>query len=331
MKLSTSDGRAFPETAEAWMARLIAADCSEEDRAAFEFWRAVDPAHADAFAEIEHLHRSTALLADDPLIRAVSRAARRQTAATGHRWFGWALAAAAAIVLAVGLTLRPYGTASSERRYTSTTTLQTVHLADGTRMRLDAASSATVRFDRHHRVVQLDSGRAEFAVAADTDRPFEVHAGDAIIRDIGTTFQVSHNEQRVSIGLLEGRVEISGRRAGQIWVRQLMPSQQLQIDADGQAEPIAPLDIAAAQGWPLGQLVFHQRRLDDLLSEVNRYSSLKMRLGDPSLASLRVSGSFHAGDQQILAKALERGWQMKITRTTPEEITLQRGTGSSLH
>lgn len=312
----------FPQTAEDWFVRLRAADCSSSERAAFSHWHAADPENAGRFAEIEYLHDAAAQLADDPLIRAATRAAKRKSAVHRQR-LGW-LAAAAAMVGAIGLGVYHYRVAPAGSQYASDTTPRTIVLADGTRMQLDAASSVTLRISASQRLLELQHGRVELVVAADAARPFEVHAGAATIRDIGTTFQVSRDARGVDVALLDGRVEVSGKHAGQAWRKLLDPEQRVQIDPNGIAGAVEALDMAAAQGWPEGQLVFHQRRLDDLLAEANRYAPLQLRLADPSLGSLRVSGSIRAGDQQTLLKALERGWQLSATRTGPEQVSIQR-------
>jgi len=318
-----------PDTAEAWMARLLSPDCDADERAAFKRWRAADPERMLAFAEVEHLHESVAELADDPLLRAAARAALRNKTPAHRRPLAWALSAAAGLVAIIGLALHFHqagapGENAAGTAYASTTSLRTIQLEDGTRVQLDAASSITVYFDRRQRLVDLDHGRAEFTIAADPDRPFEVHAGDTVIHDIGTIFQVSRDARQVSVGLLEGLVQVSGTHDGKAWQRDLQPAQQMNIYADGTTSPTQPLDVAAARGWPQGQLVFHQRRLDELLVEANRYSPVKLRLGDASLASLKVSGSIHAGDTDTLLKALEQGWQLQATKGVPDELILRR-------
>ncbi len=46
------------EAAAGWVARLASPDATEADRAAFETWRAADPAHAEAYADLSELwHR----------------------------------------------------------------------------------------------------------------------------------------------------------------------------------------------------------------------------------------------------------------------------------
>ncbi len=54
---------------------------------------------------------------------------------------------------------------------------------------------------------------------------------------------------------------------------------------------------------------------------MNRYSARQVRLADPALGALTVSGVFHAGDQDALVAALERGWSLRAERSG-EEIVL---------
>ncbi|MGN6383365.1 MAG: FecR family protein [Dyella sp.] len=323
----------FPTSAEAWLARLHSPLRSPQDEEAFERWRAADPDHAAAFAEVEYLHRNAAQLADDPLLRAVARAARRDLArrppARVQRTWWLAAGLAAAVLAAVGLTHLMRQDAPVERSYATGTGLpQALTLADGTEVRLDAQSSLVTRFGAHQREVIVRNGRAQFRVAHDTARPFVVLVDGNVIRDIGTTFQVSRRAEGVTVGLLEGRVSVSRDTVGQAWTSELAPAQQLHIDTRGHAAAVAPLDLDQARSWTHGELSFDQRRLDDLLQSMNRYSTTQLRLGDPALASLRVSGSFHAGDQDALAKALAQGWKLRVERTTANELTLLPAAGA---
>ncbi|WP_049620670.1 FecR family protein [Frateuria defendens] len=313
----------LPDSAEAWLARLHAPDCSTQDRAAFEHWHAASPEHARAYAEVERLHASAALLAGDPLLRAAARAAARRGARRRRlAWLVPSAAVAAGALLALGLLQRPRDPAPVAQHFASGTEVLEVALGDGTQLKLDADAALTVRLGTDRREVQLERGRAEFHVAHDARRPFAVQAGTSLVRDLGTVFQVSRASDGVTVGLLEGQVAVSGGQGGQAWSRPLQPAQQLHVDPHGKAGAVAPLDLAAAQGWPAGELVFRERALGDLVEDMNRYASTKLRLGDASLSTIRVSGSFHAGDQEALARALEHGWQLRAVRTDPAIILL---------
>jgi transmembrane sensor len=314
-------------SAEEWLARLFSPDSGTHDSEVFERWRGADPEHAAAYAEAERIHRNAALLSTDPLLRAATRAARRDTVhqpAPPQRQM-WLLAAgiAASLLLTIALVWHSGGAATSEQHYANAIGLpQTLRLADGTVLRLDAESALTVRLGPGQRVATLEHGRVEFTVAHDPQRPFLVRAANNTIRDIGTIFQVSRDEDGVTVGLLKGKVAVTGGSSSLQWTSELKPAQQIHIDESGAAGTVTPLDLTVAQGWTHGELAFRERRLDDLLDEMNRYSKTQLRLGDPSLAGLQVSGSFHAGDQDALAKALARGWQLRVARTAANELTL---------
>jgi transmembrane sensor len=315
-----------PLTAEEWLARLLSPQSGGADDV-FERWRVADPKHAAAYAEAARIHRNAALLSRDALLQGPSPASVRERAAS-HRaqrrqvW-GMAAAIAACLLLTVALVWRSGAVVMVEQHYANANGLpKSLQLADGTRLQLDAESALTVRMYAQLREVTLDRGRAQFAVAHDPQRPFLVHAGNNTIRDIGTVFQVSRSRDGVTVGLLAGRVAISSGSDAHRWTRELRPAEQLHVDASGAPDAIAPLDPVAAAAWTHGELAFRQRRLDDLLTEMNRYSDTQLRLGDPALAALKVSGSFHAGDQDALATALSRGWQLRVARTAANEITL---------
>ncbi len=318
-----------PGNAEEWLARLHSPARSPQDEEAFERWRAADPDHAAAYAEVEYLHRNAALLGGDPLLRAVARAARRdftrRRASRPPRRTWWVAAGlAAGLLVAVSIVQmmvdRPD---QGGRAYAAGVGLpRSFTLSDGTKVELDAQTSLIARFDDHRREVILRNGRAQFQVAHDATRPFLVVADGNLVRDIGTTFQVSRGVDGVTVGLLEGRVSVSRDAVGHAWVSDLEPAPQLHIDASGAAGRVTRLDLDEARGWTRGELAFSEQRLDALLHAMNRYSLTQLRLGDPSLAALTVSGRFHAGDQQALAEALAQGWKLRVVRTGARELTL---------
>jgi len=309
--------------AEAWMARLMAPDCTPADRAAFEDWLAQAPQNLEAWLEIERVQALSAQLRSDEMLRAAVRAIRRTPARPFRAWVP--AAAAAMLVVAVATIWWGYQpeTAAVPQHYATAMGEQSeVTLADGTVVLLDTGTQLTATFDSRERVVELARGRAQFVVGHDAQRPFLVKAGLGTVRDIGTTFQVARDDGAVDVGLLEGRVDV--RAKNDRAVATLSPGEQVRVDAAGRIGPKAPLDVASARAWPQGDLVFKQRRLDELLAEMNRYSKQQVRLADPALGGLTVSGVFHAGDQDALVAVLERGWSLRAERRGVDEIVLHR-------
>lgn len=329
----THDFDTMPGTAEAWVARLASPRCSVKDREAFSRWLQEEPGRDAAFVEASRLHDAVLSLRQDALLRASSRQARERTGRAGRRrrWLRivapTALAASLLIWIGLGIQARRDAAPVALERHvlgTADRILPTT-LPDGTKVVLDAGAALSLRFDGDHRVVTLERGRVEFVVAH-TGVPFEVRAGSHVIHDIGTTFQVSDFEGAVTVGLLDGAVSID--RASWSGTRALTPNQQIRFAADGSTDGVTPLDTESARGWTRGELVFKQHRLDDLLTEMNRYSDTKIRLGDLSLGAVEVSGSFHAGDQQALVRALEAGWSLRVERRGNDELVLYPDNGT---
>lgn len=313
--------------AEAWLARLHAPDCSAGERAEFEDWLAQAPANIEAYLEIERIQSMVAELSSDELLRAAARSARRMPPVrpASRRWLPIGSAIAATLAVAVGTVLWfgrapevavvEYATAVGEQR--------TLTLADGTQVLLDTNSSLATRFDADSRDVELRQGRAQFVVGKDPQRPFVVHAGSSTVRDIGTTFQVSRAGSDVNVGLIEGAVVVAAGQGAAASSAMLAPGEQVTVSQAGVIADKQPLDVAVAKAWPLGDLVFKDRRLDLLVDEMNRYSRTQLRLADPSLGEVTVSGVFHIGDQDALVAVLERGWSLRAERTNGE-IVLHR-------
>ncbi|TWI11916.1 FecR family protein [Aerolutibacter ruishenii] len=312
-----------------WVARLDAPDCDAAERAAFEDWLAQAPRHLEAWLRADAIHSATAELAGDELLQAATRKARREGRAVfahgGWRAWGWAVAAS--VTVAVGMLawrLQPQAPAPQQHYATSVGELRTIELADGTELLLDTGSAVTVRLGGRQREVDVDAGRVQLRVG-DDPRPFLVHAGGTSIRDIGTTFQVSRDARTVHVGLVEGAVVISAAAAqGRVNRVQLAPGEQVSVVDDVAFAPVQAFDIAVAEGWTQGELVFKGHRLDALLREANRYSRTRLTLADPALAEITVSGVFRAGNQEALVSALERGWGLHAQRVGPDEIRLSR-------
>lgn len=309
-----------------WYARLHSPDCTSDERATFQQWQVAHPDHAAAYARVEGLMGRVDELRDDWAFRLAARDALR----TDPHRPPWkriaAVALAASLVLAVGagvlLYRQPevaavhYATRVGEQR--------NVVLEDGTTLLLDTGTRVDVRYSGHARRVTLMVGRAQYDVAHDANRPFLVEALGGTVTALGTRFQTDLRDGRVVVALLEGSVAVE-RDAGADRQRlTLAPGEQLTYDAGGTLWAKAPARLEAATGWTQGKLVFKDAPLAELVAEVNRYASVKLRIADPALEKLRISGTFQADDQESLLLALRGIWSIRTTRQPDGEILLRR-------
>jgi transmembrane sensor len=86
---------------------------------------------------------------------------------------------------------------------------RSITLADGSTVDLNSRSRLRVEFTRGERRVELVKGQALFQVAKDKNRPFIVSSGDAMVRAVGTQFDVYRKANgATTVTVLEGRVAV---------------------------------------------------------------------------------------------------------------------------
>ncbi|WP_202839142.1 FecR family protein [Luteimonas saliphila] len=314
--------------AERWFARLKTSNCSADDRAAFERWHA-DPGHAAAYAQTEQLWEGIGTLAGNAELEAMSAQALRATDPRSRQQrAGWhmplALAASVAmcalvLVFALGVFDRVpppvvYATGPDQR--------DTVRLADGSQLTLNADTVVAVRMGNDRRAVVLEQGEAMFGVAHDPRRPFRVEAGNGTVTALGTRFQVRHDQAQVTVTLLEGSVALDRPDSGEHW--QLSPGDQATYSDSGTPVALRMVDTEVISSWTRGRLLFRSTPLAEVVAEVNRYAGTQLRLEDPLLGALPVSGTFPMGDSESVALALQALLPVRVEQGGDGSISLHR-------
>jgi transmembrane sensor len=324
MDLMSKTRASVVDDAARWYARVHAPDCTGRDREEFEIWLRASPDHWRAYADAERtVRRFDCLLENDLQLRALAdEACGEPLAAAPRRWALRAAIAASLILALVAVSVigvvehaQPAGHFASradEQR--------DVTLVDGSMVHLDVGSEIVVSISDRSREVTLMRGRALFDVAKDPERPFTVAAGETRTTALGTRFQVQSNDESVVVLLTEGSVSV----AEGAWEGRLTPGEQLSL-AGRRAAPVKrSIDTYMATSWSRGRLIFRGTPLAEALEEVNRYSTRKLRLADPGLASLPVSGNFIAGDSELILSAFAAALPLRSVDGGGGEILLFR-------
>jgi len=324
------------EEAAAWVWRLDDESLAPQERAAFEKWLRRDVRHRQAFEELGGVWASLDSLAEakrDERIATFMAQERRLLTAERPRAPGWRKWAAAAAFgsLAIAGALSWLVRGGDEERMLATAVGQqhSEMLADGSTVQLNTNSMLETRFEPSRRLVHLRKGEAAFKVAPDAERPFVVHAGDMVVRAIGTEFNVRlHEGQILEVIVTEGRVAVEPWKAGEkaasaaVASKQLVAGQRLSTSTT-QAVPavtqVAHSAITKTLAWREGAIVFDGEPLVDAIAELNRYTDHRMMVVDPVLHQMRVGGRFRAGDIEGFLEALVRALPVK-TRRTPEGV-----------
>ena len=200
--------------------------------------------------------------------------------------------------------------------------VRSVALADGTLVQLDRQSTIAVRFDEHARRIDMVSGKALFDVGKDATRPLSVTLGANVLRDIGTVFAVQRNEQGAGIAVISGRVQVlqrgsrwtSWRTATDTPLADLRGGEQAGMDGQGGVHPAATADLAAATAWLPTEIRFQRDTVADVARRFNAYTTRPLLIEDRAVASLRLSGVFHARDVDAFIAYLQTLPHVRIER-----------------
>lgn len=232
-----------------------------------------------------------------------------------RRGLSWAVGLAALILIAVvgwWVTIfnATYSTDVGEQR--------TVSLADGSVLYLNADSRARVRLSEHRREIQLLQGEALFVVAHDRKRPFLVRTNDAVVQAVGTQFNVRQLPKDTRVWVIEGRVKVarqasaSSARATPGGVEFLTAGEQAIIAGSGEIAKAKSADISQAIAWRERRLVFKAETLQNVVTEVNRYSSRQFRIEGEHAKEMQLTATFDADQPEALARFLENYAGLKV-------------------
>lgn len=149
-------------------------------------------------------------------------------------------------------------------------------LPDGTRVWLNAASSISypLSFSGKERVVTM-TGEVYFEVVHNAQQPFKVKAGDRLIEDIGTSFNVNayDDEKTLTATLLEGAVSISTPEAPRSIVME-GNGKQAQVNGSGKISVSTDADTDEVMAWKNGMFSFNQSDIQGIMRQISRWYDL---------------------------------------------------------
>lgn len=170
---------------------------------------------------------------------------------------------------------------SGEMLYNSVITPQggtyQITLSDGTKVWLNAASSLrfpTV-FKGTRREVEV-GGEAYFEVAHNASMPFIVKNGNAIIKVLGTHFNVNSykDENDIKITLLEGKVKISS--ADEKRSLDINPGQQAVVNPSGDNLSVNDdVDIESIMAWKNDLFYFNNADIKTIMRQLGRWYNIE--------------------------------------------------------
>jgi len=318
------EGRVAEEAAQ-WFARLQGEAATGDDWLAFERWLQSSPAHARAYERLEGLWVDLEYapvvrdLGGRPLLAARRRGpARRDVRAVRRRaWWGAGAAVAASLAAAITVGLRPAPVADrAESFQTAAGQTRQITLADGTHVRLNAASTITVSLGRDARRVRMGDAEAVFDVAHDATRPFLIGVGDRQVRVVGTEFNLRHRADVVALTVRRGIVEVRPADAPQAPPTRVTVGQELTHVDGAPGQLLKSADPDAAFAWLSGQLIYRDQPLSDVAVDLSRHFATPVRVADGRTAALRFSGVLVTDSEPDVLRRLQAYAPVRVERTS---------------
>ena len=288
-----------------WQLCLDSGTVSAEQQHAFAQWLAAQPEHAQVWQQLNGLDIRLASAAAAPARQALLHSARKNGV---RRLAGTALGLLLAGGLLLGLLAqqRPLGDYLADER-TARGEQRELQLTDRSRVRLNSASAVDIDFSADQRAIRLRSGEILVQTAHGDTRPFVVLTEHGRLRALGTRFLVRREGDSTRLTVLQSAVAAQSVEGATERIIEAGEQVLMQRRRLGGVLP-APLSAAA---WSHGMLVADNLRLSDLLEARGEYRSGYLGL-DPSLAELRISGSFPLHDSDKALAALPPSLPVRI-------------------
>lgn len=189
-----------------------------------------------------------------------------------------------------------------------------LHLPDGSRVWLNAASSITYSTspignsasgERRERSVKLD-GEAYFEVAKDKSHPFVVSSKNQRVEVLGTHFNINAytDENTIKTTLLEGAVKISSPRGSETPIAAILkPTQQAVLNASGQLS-VKSVNTEDVVSWKKGDFVFNNEDFKVTMRKIARWYDVEIVYDTSVPQNIQLAGWVSINGS--LSKVLER-------------------------
>ncbi|MFM9924419.1 FecR domain-containing protein [Variovorax sp. H27-G14] len=308
---------AVTEEAIDWLVRLDSGHSNDRDRQAFAQWLAAAPAHAAAWATLQH--RLSQRIA--PVLNQLQTGGhapvnvRALSAPSEHRARRRALLGGATVALltAAGSGLwadrrAPLMAWAADLR-TRTAERRRFVLDDGSELLLNARSAADLHFSATQRLVRLREGALIAQVAADAGRPFVVQSAQGTVQALGTRFMVQQHDGRTLVSALQHSVRLTAQQEDAHVDLQEGRSAWMQTDR------IEPVSIAHADpsAWSTGVLEVHDQPLADVIAALRPYTPAVLRVS-PQAARVGVYGVYPLDRPMEALQALVDTLPLRVRR-----------------
>lgn len=289
---------------------LLADEVADYEALLAEVWEELQTAHIVDDVASERLYQN---IVSTTTVPGMSANRPRQRV-----W--WMAAAAVSILLVAGWVVRPLLFPSYTTHQTAYGEVQQVELPDGTVVDLNANSQLRVPTASPDgpREAWL-TGEAYFHVmpkkndAAEAIK-FIVHTSNLDVEVLGTTFNVKDRRGITDVVLSSGSILLR-KQADHAQALAMQPGDRVRLR---QAEEFVITHVpepVAYTSWKDHELYFDNQTLGAIRQELADSYNVSLRFADPSLATLRFTGSAPTDNINILLETIQKSFDLTLNHT----------------
>ncbi len=193
-------------------------------------------------------------------------------------------------------------------------------LTDGSRIRLNTATTVEVAMHGGERDVHVLGGEALFEAAPDIRRPFRVRANGGLVTALGARFNLRVRRELVELTVTRGTVAV---RDGDSPVQHVAAGDGAAL-RDGLVARTALNEAVVLQrtAWTQGVIDLTGVSLGQAVEEFNRYRLRPVVIGDPRLAALSVAGRYPASRSDLFVTEVEQRFPVRAVAVGDGSVLL---------
>jgi ferric-dicitrate binding protein FerR (iron transport regulator) len=206
--------------------------------------------------------------------------------------------------------------------------VNTFALPDGTLVSLNSNTRINYpeKFNGNTREVTIE-GEAFFEVKPDKTKPFIIHAGNAQIKVLGTSFSVSAYPatKQVEVIVETGRVQVTNKTT------ETATNELILVPGDKGTLVYASNSLQKTTNqdpnfiaWKTRNLTFKATSLSEVISNLEKVYKVNISLADPKLNELLLTAQFNNYSLDFILKVIESTFPIEVQQANGEFILRPR-------
>jgi transmembrane sensor len=330
----------YPPFEEIQLLNYLLGKAGEEERRVIEEWLDSNESHRSYLDQLEKVWVEAGKIKPVPVAVDVNTAwekmlsrisdEEKETPVRSLRYV-WTVAAILLISFGLYFAAKMFLIPPKQIELTSTTVVVKDTLPDGSRVSLNSHTKLIYpeKFSRKKREVKL-TGEAFFEVLHDAERPFIIEAGKAMIKVLGTSFNVkAYTGTDIEVSVKEGMVMLfTVNPAASDTLSVMLPAGTRGILPVNSMQPkIVEEEVPDRLFWLDRTLEFRQTELSEVFALLSSHFGIVIRTERPEILNCRLSATFRDESLETILEVIATSFELGVKNEGTNWLFYGKGCG----